>query len=142
MHHIVYISSATVPVAEAELRRLLTHCQCNNARNGVTGILLYSESNARFMQVIEGEKTVVQALFATIEQDFRHCGILKLADGPIPQRHFTSWFMGFRVLSAAAFVELAGYIAPHSAAFQQAVDSTHDAFMQKLLKAFASNEVD
>lgn len=138
MYHIVYVSSATVPVPEAELETLLARWRHNNARDGVTGILLYSESEARFMQVIEGEETVIRALFTKIKQDYRHRSILKLADGPITQRSFTSWLMGFRVLSATAFAQLAGYIDPDSPNFQQTLASTHDAFMQNLLALFAS----
>ena len=139
MYHVIYVSSATVPVAEADLERFLTRWQHNNALHGVTGILLYSEIEARFMQVIEGEQTVIQALFAKIKQDYRHHDILTLADGPISRRNFTAWLMGFRVLSATDFAQLAGYVNPDSTDFQRALADNRDAFMHHLLEAFAAD---
>jgi len=136
MHQIVYVSTATVPVSEADLERLLQRWAQNNVRDGITGLLLYAESDGRFMQVIEGEEVVLRTLFALIEQDYRHRDLLKLADGPIARRHFTSWLMGFNVHSTAVFAQIPGYVEPGSAAFQQALATTSDALIRTLLDTF------
>lgn len=137
MHHIVYTSTATIPVSETDLETFLARWCDNNARDGVTGILLYSEAEGKFMQVIEGEQAAIRALFGKILHDHRHRGLLKLADGPIPRRSFTSWFMGFKVLTAAAFTQLAGYVDPASPDFPRALATTHDALIRHLLENFA-----
>ena len=49
-HEIVYVSSATRPFQEAELQDLLLKARENNARLGVTGMLLYIGGN--FMQLL------------------------------------------------------------------------------------------
>lgn len=136
LHHIVYVSTATLPVTEADLARFLQRWSHHNARDGVTGLLLYAESDGRFMQVIEGEAAAIRTLFGHIEQDSRHRDLLKLADGPITRRHFTAWLMGFNVVSTAAFAQLAGYVEPGSAAFQHALATTPDALIRDLLNTF------
>lgn len=141
MHHIVYISSATLPVSEAELEQFLQRWRVNNARYGVTGILLYSSDEGRFMQVIEGEKPAILSLFSKIERDYRHRDLLKLADGSIPKRNFTTWLMGFKVLSTAAFAQLAGYVDPTSPEFELALSSTHDVLIRHLLETFTSESL-
>ena len=50
---LVYVSAARKLFDEAELSALLTQCRANNARLGVTGVLLYADGN--FMQALEGE---------------------------------------------------------------------------------------
>jgi len=140
MYRIIYISEATVPVGEYELESFLRRWRHNNERDGITGILLYSDSEARFMQLIEGEKKAIQALFRHIEQDFRHCSLLKLADGPVPQRSFRSWLMGFCVVSVEAFRKLAGYIEPNTAAFQQALAQTQEPLIRELLLHFPTQQ--
>lgn len=138
MYHIVYVSTATLPVTELELARFLQRWWANNARDGVTGILLYSEKEGRFMQVIEGEQAAIRTLFAQIERDYRHRDLIKLADGPIPARNFTAWLMGFKVLTTAAFAQLAGYVDPTSPDFQLALATTHDALIGHLLETFSA----
>jgi len=138
MHHIVYISTASLPVTELDLERFLRAWCHNNARDGVTGILLYSEDEGRFMQVIEGEKAAILTLFAKIERDYLHRNLVKLADGPIPRRNFTAWLMGFKVLTTAAFAQLAGYVDPTGPDFQVALATTHDALIRHLLDTFTT----
>ncbi|MDF7815180.1 BLUF domain-containing protein [Hymenobacter sp. YC55] len=142
MYHIVYISKATLPVSETALGQMLTRWRANNERANVTGILLYSEHEQRFMQLIEGDPAELVPLFAMIEQDHRHRDLLKLADGLIPARAFTSWLMGFSVARVASFRQLAGYIDPHSAAFQQALQRSQDPLIHELLTTFFSESSD
>lgn len=136
MYHVVYISSATFPVSETELETFLQRWRCNNERDNVTGMLLYSEREGRFIQVIEGEQTAILTLFHKIEHDLRHRSLQKLADGPILQRNFTSWLMGFKVLTTAAFTQFASYIDPASPVLQQVLANTNDALIRQLLEAF------
>jgi len=140
MYRIIYISQATVPVGEYELESFLRRWYHNNEQDGITGILLYSDSEARFMQLIEGEKTVIRALFHHIEQDSRHCHLLKLADGPIAQRSFSSWLMGFRVVTVEEFKELTGYIEPDTPLFQQVLAQTQEPLVRELLLYFSAEK--
>ncbi|WP_019946446.1 BLUF domain-containing protein [Hymenobacter aerophilus] len=137
MYHLVYTSTATVQFSTAELLQFLGWWRTNNSRLGITGILLYS-NEGDFMQVLEGEQAQVDALFAGIELDSRHRNIIKLAAGPIGQRLFGEWAMGFRRLDSAAFHALAGYADPDEATFLPAIGPDTDTDLLHLLREFAN----
>ncbi len=61
MFSLTYVSSAVRPFAEDELADLLAVSRQNNARLGITGMLLYKDGN--FMQVLEGEEAEVRTLY-------------------------------------------------------------------------------
>jgi hypothetical protein len=107
MFSLVYVSSATLPFSMAELLDLLARCRENNARLGVTGMLLYKDGN--FMQALEGEETTVRALYARIARDPRHRNALLLLQGHREDRQFPEWTMGFRDLGSAEAVATPGY---------------------------------
>jgi hypothetical protein len=107
MYSLTYVSSATRPFTQQELRSLLVVARTRNDRSGVTGMLLYKDGN--FMQVLEGARDAVLAVKARIETDPRHRGILVLLSGDSPQRQFGSWSMAFRDLHGAEGLGLAGY---------------------------------
>ncbi|SNR95636.1 BLUF domain-containing protein [Hymenobacter mucosus] len=140
MHHIVYVSSATVPMPEAELEAYLQRWRANNERDNITGVLLYSQHEQRFMQLVEGQEEDLHRLLELIEKDQRHHNLLKLSDGPIPARAFRSWLMGFKVLDTAIFNQLTGYIDPESKAYQQALQGSQDELIHSLLAHFPSEQ--
>jgi hypothetical protein len=78
MFRLVYVSSAIAPFSQTELLDLLAKARAKNQRLDVTGMLLYKDGN--FMQVLEGEETVVRELFACIERDPRHFGTIVLLE--------------------------------------------------------------
>lgn len=105
MHHLVYTSTATGGLTEAEQQRQLGHWRATNARLGITGLLLHS-TDGNIMQVLEGEATPVHRLFAVIAADLRHRNVVKLADGPVPGRAFADWSMHFRSVGLTDFSRL------------------------------------
>ncbi|MBC6699132.1 BLUF domain-containing protein [Hymenobacter puniceus] len=110
MHHIIYLSSATQPMSDDDLTLLLEQCRRNNERLGVTGALVYG--GGQFMQIMEGESAVVQALYDKVETDARHTGVMKLADKDIPHRSFGNWSMAFDTVAAEMLLSAAGYATP------------------------------
>jgi hypothetical protein len=64
MLSIFYASAAVRLLSESEIVELLEVSQTNNAREGVTGMLLYNNGN--FIQVIEGPDTAVLSLYDKI----------------------------------------------------------------------------
>jgi hypothetical protein len=103
----VYLSSAVEPLSPAELRDLLAQSRINNVRLDITGLLLYKDGN--FMQALEGEAAAVHSLYAKIGRDRRHRGLLTLLQGPLAERHYSDWSMGFRDLNAADVRSMPGY---------------------------------
>jgi hypothetical protein len=116
MHHIIYMSTASWAMGEAELEVLLRQAQQGNERLGITGALVYGEG--QFMQIMEGEQATLTALYAHLSQDRRHQGLFKLADREIAVRRFAEWSMAFQVVTLAAFEQLVGYVAPVRLAHQ------------------------
>ncbi len=100
---VVYLSAAVTWFSAKELRDMLKTCRVNNERAGITGMLLYKDGN--FMQVLEGDESVVLALLQRITRDLRHRGLVVIDSGLKPKREFGAWSMDFVDLSSnsAAF---------------------------------------
>ncbi|RQW83287.1 MAG: BLUF domain-containing protein [Methylococcus sp.] len=107
MFHLVYVSSAIKPFSKTELVELLKEARENNECLDVTGMLLYRDGN--FMQVLEGEETVVRDLYARIERDPRHEGSIILLEESLKRRQFGEWSMGFRDLNDKDVHALPGF---------------------------------
>jgi Sensors of blue-light using FAD len=110
MKHIVYLSQAVHPLSDQQLEALLTQCQRDNARTGITGILFYSHGH--IAQLFEGEPEIVDALFERIARDGRHSHVQKLVERPITVRSFADWAMAFHPLQPAAFSALQAFLSP------------------------------
>lgn len=90
---LVYFSHACRRYNEAALLDLLRVSRANNARDGITGMLLYDDGN--FIQALEGPRATVERTFARIGKDPNHAGIMTTRIIPIEQRQFADWSMGF-----------------------------------------------
>ena len=107
MHFLVYVSSASIPLSGSELENLLVKCRANNAKAGLTGLLLYKDGN--FIQMLEGERAAVDEAFRKIQLDPRHHGIIELLEGETPAREFSEWSMGLRDLRSPEAQRVPGY---------------------------------
>ena len=93
MHQIAYISSATANIGKSDIEDILTTAKRENARRGVTGILL--ATNEAFFQVLEGQQGDVEETFQNISRDKRHTGVIILLSNKIQERDFPDWSMGY-----------------------------------------------
>ena len=59
-------------------------------------MLIYFEGT--FIQVLEGEEEVVNAMLMKIASDKRHKNLTVVHDEPIQKREFGNWEMAFRAL--------------------------------------------
>jgi hypothetical protein len=84
---------------ETSVQDILAKSRVNNARDGITGALLFNAGC--FAQVLEGPLSSVEAAFERIQQDERHGEVSLLTLEPIPERSFPNWAMGFVGLSGA-----------------------------------------
>ena len=110
LQQLVYQSKATVPFSVAQLEQLLRPWRAHNQGQHISGLLLYGDDD--IVQVIEGPVEVVHTLYQTIAVDSRHYDVVILADGPIQERAFAEWSMGFSLLDAPRRQRLAGYVRP------------------------------
>lgn len=104
--HCVYASAGCRDFETQELAELLEAARENNAKLGLTGMLLYAEGS--FFQVLEGEVDVVDALYAKIERDKRHAHVTLIIREPLPKRHFDAWTMGFYKVSREELAGISG----------------------------------
>ena len=102
----IYASAASREFETAELAELLEAARENNAKLGLTGMLLYAEGS--FFQVLEGQPDVVEALYAKIERDRRHDQVTLVIKEPIPKRYFDAWTMGFYEVSREELAGMSG----------------------------------
>ncbi|GAB4522683.1 MAG: hypothetical protein OHK0046_35590 [Anaerolineae bacterium] len=105
--NLIYGSSASTMMSDEELLDILQTSRRNNARLGVTGMLLYKDGN--FLQVLEGEEDVVMSLYEKIAQDPRHHQVLTILKRPVEKREFAEWEMGFYNISKADYSQVEGY---------------------------------
>lgn len=90
---LVYISSCVVADISAIAPALLAAARRNNARNDITGVLIFSAGS--FLQVLEGARSDVEATFTRIRRDRRHRGLIPLLEEPIDDRMFGAWSMSW-----------------------------------------------
>lgn len=134
MHHILYLSQLSASLSEDELARLLEQSRIRNQGRNITGILVYC--GRQFMQLLEGEEAEVAQLYATLAQDPRHTGLIKLADKPIPHRSFAAWSMAFAAVSPDRFASLHGYLGLAQVQFPTDVGSVTDRLLLQMAKEF------
>ncbi|MBV2130617.1 BLUF domain-containing protein [Arsukibacterium indicum] len=93
---LVYISERCAGTNDAAIAKIKLRAEHNNHRRNITGVLLYSERY--FLQYLEGEAAVVDALYASICRDSRHTNARLLLRKPITQRDFSRWSLGVKKL--------------------------------------------
>lgn len=99
VHQLIYGSSSVSRFSESELMTLLNKARANNARLGVTGMLLYHDRS--FLQILEGEEELVEDLFERISRDKRHSGVTVFLRDEADEREFGDWSMAFHALTPA-----------------------------------------
>ena len=108
MHTLIYLSASSSLFSNEEIIDILNTSRANNLQLDITGLLLYHEGS--ILQILEGEKEVIHALFNKICLDGRHKSIIKLLDNDIKERNFADWSMGFKQISNHDWSELKGYL--------------------------------
>lgn len=100
---ICYISDSCLKESSSDLSDLFTKAKKNNLNNNITGILIHSNFN--FLQVLEGEDTVVNKVFKKISLDSRHKNIFNVIDVTIDTRVFEGYNFGFTVVNTPSMLD-------------------------------------
>ena len=88
----MYASRAVPAVDQEALLAIVRKSKTNNPAAGVTGVLCFSEGI--FLQVLEGGRSQVSALYNRITRDPRHRDVVLLSYSEIGERSFAGWSMG------------------------------------------------
>lgn len=91
---LTYISSICPGVSEQQIALIHQQAEKNNARLQITGLLLLTDRC--FMQLLEGESTIVKTQFAKIAKDKRHQQVRLVSERVVQQRQFPDWHMGLK----------------------------------------------
>ena len=94
---LLYVSRAKAPQTTTVTTSILLQAQVHNQVSGITGLLC--QGQGFFMQVLEGERSRVNALFQRICRDTRHKDVEMLHYEEIAQRRFSRWSMALVKLS-------------------------------------------
>ncbi|HEX2855309.1 MAG TPA: BLUF domain-containing protein [Opitutaceae bacterium] len=106
---IIWISEAVKNYTNAELLVLLTKARANNAKHGVTGLLLYHGGS--FMQFMEGEADTVMSIYQNrIMRSRWHRSVTLLLQTEIPERVFSTWEMGFMTADSELAKKVPGFL--------------------------------
>ena len=89
---LMYASRAVEPIKQDALQAILKTSTAWNPKLGITGVLCFSGDV--FMQVLEGGRMQVSALYNRISQDSRHRDVALLSFDEISERSFAGWSMG------------------------------------------------
>ena len=103
---LIYASRATEDFHEHEIPDLLKQLRVANAKHEITGMLLYIGGS--FLQVLEGQPGMVEAVFSKILQDKRHAQVTLIAKESILEREFEGWTMSHKTLDPVEAGELIG----------------------------------
>ncbi len=99
LYRLVYTSARSEDCTEADIAQILEASRKNNAKIGLTGILIYTQD--RFLQVLEGPKENVMKLYNRLKKDKRHGGSTMRYCEPVEERHFGDWNMASKKLDQA-----------------------------------------
>lgn len=93
LYQLVYTSRKNSTCTETEIEKILESCKRNNPDKDITGVLLHSDDN--FIQYLEGSKDIIK-LYDLIKEDSRHKNVVLLSYGPLKERVFPTWHMGYK----------------------------------------------
>jgi len=89
---LLYASRAAHAITPEFIDAILAKSREHNPQLGITGILCWGGDT--FMQVLEGGRGAVNALYNEIVRDERHRDVTLLHYEEITERRFASWTMG------------------------------------------------
>ena len=96
MYELVYCSESEPNLKYNDILNIVKMAREFNKKNNITGCLLFY--NNQFVQIIEGEKGLIQRLYKKIEKDNRHEHVILLSQGTKDGRSFPNWSMAFQEL--------------------------------------------
>jgi hypothetical protein len=108
LEHVIYASVATQEFGAPQVTELLNRARAANQLTGLTGMLLHSDSDGSFFQVLEGEPTAIDHLLQKLRLDKRHSHLTIIIREPIAERAFADWTMGFASVSPEKLRKIPG----------------------------------
>jgi hypothetical protein len=108
LEHLIYASAAASHFGASQLAELLQKSRTSNELLGLTGMLLHSDSDGSFFQVLEDEPAAIDLLLQKLLLDKRHSHLTMIIREPIAERSFADWSMGFSSVSREKLSKIPG----------------------------------
>jgi hypothetical protein len=87
----LYVSRAAGPQTTTVTASILATAQAHNKLHGISGVLC--QGQGLYIQLLEGERALLNKLYARIVADTRHKDVELLHLSEIAQRRFAEWSM-------------------------------------------------
>ncbi len=97
MYELIYRSVVKPNLNASDIEKILKTARNFNSKNEITGCLLFH--NNEFIQILEGDKSILHALYNSIKKDNRHNKVMLLAESETKDRVFPSWSMAYHELN-------------------------------------------
>jgi hypothetical protein len=94
MFELIYCSAAKDGLTSTDISDILKIARDFNKKNNITGCLLYH--NNEFIQILEGDKKIVQELYSKIVKDIRNFNVDLIAEGEKTEKSFENWSMAYK----------------------------------------------
>ena len=94
---LLYVSKPVGPITTFVTSSILEVCSVNNKKAEITGVLC--QGSGIYMQVLEGERSAINALYSRIIADTRHHQVELLSFEEVDQRRYGQWSMALVQLS-------------------------------------------
>lgn len=94
---LLYISRANVPLTTTVTTTILESARVHNRVAGITGLLCQGQD--LFIQILEGERSVVNRLYNTLIKDKRHKDVELVSLQEIQVRKYPNWSMAHVIIS-------------------------------------------
>ncbi len=111
LHEIMYISQRRLSLTDTDVvDGIVIPAGRANRRLDITGCIWFDAR--RFVQILEGPRDPMQALYIRIKNDDRHDAIETLHDAPLASRNFHRW--GMRALRQPEFETIEDVLRRHA----------------------------
>ncbi|MDR6302042.1 BLUF domain-containing protein [Mesonia maritima] len=90
---ICYVSTVSPGLSQDEIEQILLLSQLKNNNAHINGLLLFS--NGSFLQIIEGESSIIDNLWKNINYDRRHFNLIKIFEQDVVQENFEDYHSDF-----------------------------------------------
>jgi hypothetical protein len=94
---LLYISRASGAITTTVTESILQSARVHNRVAGITGILC--QGQGLYIQILEGERSNVNRLYATLIKDKRHQNVELVSIEEVQTRSFPEWSMAHVVIS-------------------------------------------
>ncbi|MEZ2415875.1 BLUF domain-containing protein [Muriicola sp. E247] len=102
---LTYRSRAAEGLTASKIMEIVGEAVTFNKQHDITGCLVFDQGF--FIQLLEGEKGIVEQLYTQIKKDKRHFQFEILSKGSTSMRQFKSWDMGYISMDEYALGEKA-----------------------------------